>query len=139
MPNKAHLRLWVAALRSGIYKQGKMFMRQGSQHCCLGVAMEVALRAGHKPAGAIEWGQHSVLERSIHEEFYGFEWMTGTRNIRVTTDMPLITMTSLADLNDKYNWNFNEIADAIEKEFDLLTYDEIFDPEFVPSDEAVAT
>lgn len=139
MPNKAHLRLWVAALRSGIYKQGERFMRLGSKHCCLGVGMEVALRAGHMPPRPINWEQTSIMERSIHEEFYGFDWNISKFNIRVSTDMPLMPTVTLADLNDKYHWTFNQIADVIEKEFDLLTYDEIFDPKFVPSDEAVAT
>lgn len=41
---------WVAALRSGKYKQGGGCLRQeledGYRHCCLGVACEVAIEEG---------------------------------------------------------------------------------------------
>lgn len=146
MPNKANLRLWVAALRSRVYEQGKEKMRQVQdgkvKHCCLGVAQEVALRAGHLPAMEINWGSSSILERSIHEEFYGLLSFKdgGTFGVRLETGSVLDgTPTSAAILNDEHGWSFDQIADAVEKTFDLLTYDEIFDPEFVPKNETVAT
>ena len=37
---------WIAALRSGNYKQGKGYLKKGDCHCCLGVLCEVA---GIKP------------------------------------------------------------------------------------------
>lgn len=33
---------WIAALRSGAYKQGKGRLRRGDSYCCLGVLCEVA-------------------------------------------------------------------------------------------------
>lgn len=53
--NKENLRAWVAALRSGEYKQGKGTLAHRSpgsgdsspvQYCCLGVACELAKAAG---------------------------------------------------------------------------------------------
>ena len=38
---------WVAALRSGKYKQGKEVLRDGDRYCCLGVLCEV--ETGAKP------------------------------------------------------------------------------------------
>jgi hypothetical protein len=39
-------RAWVRALRSGKYKQGKNQLRSGDRFCCLGVACELAVKAG---------------------------------------------------------------------------------------------
>lgn len=33
---------WVAALRSGEYKQGRSYLKRGDLYCCLGVLCEVA-------------------------------------------------------------------------------------------------
>jgi len=48
-------KLWLAALRSGKYLQGKGYMRRAGRHCCLGVLQECALKAGviFEP----EWGK----------------------------------------------------------------------------------
>lgn len=34
--------LWLVALRSGKYEQGKRFLRAGEQYCCLGVLCDLA-------------------------------------------------------------------------------------------------
>lgn len=41
-------RLWLEALRSGEYSQGKYRLQSGNEFCCLGVACEVAEKAGIK-------------------------------------------------------------------------------------------
>lgn len=43
-PNKARLRAWVRALRSGEFKQTKEKLRDDTGHCCLGVACEIFRR-----------------------------------------------------------------------------------------------
>lgn len=144
MANKANLRLWVAALRSGAFTQGHGVMRtvSGDRHCCLGVAQEVALRAGHLPVGPIKWGQTSNMEGSIAAKFYGLERgeMFGDYPVMLDTGNALDPYpTHAAMLNDSRGWTFDQIADAIEATYDLLTYDEIFDPSFVPANETVAT
>jgi hypothetical protein len=37
---------WLAALRSGEFEQGNNFLKSGVRYCCLGVACELAERAG---------------------------------------------------------------------------------------------
>lgn len=34
-------RLWVEALRSGEYEQGRTWLRENDRYCCLGVACEL--------------------------------------------------------------------------------------------------
>lgn len=39
---REHRKIWVAALRSGKYRQGKMQLRTAEGMCCLGVACEIS-------------------------------------------------------------------------------------------------
>lgn len=43
--NKKDKEKWVAALRSGMYKQGKeaLYNKKGNSFCCLGVARDLGL------------------------------------------------------------------------------------------------
>lgn len=51
--NRERVQLWAEALESGEFEQGKNCLRfqtkSGIQYCCLGVAVEVALRNGYEP------------------------------------------------------------------------------------------
>lgn len=42
--------LWVTALRSGEYEQGRHTLRKGDQFCCLGVLCDLAVKEGVIPA-----------------------------------------------------------------------------------------
>lgn len=44
--NRANIQLWIEALESGHYQQGTGVLRRGDQYCCLGVACDLAVRAG---------------------------------------------------------------------------------------------
>lgn len=41
-------KLWVEALESGKYKQGRHYLHRDDFYCCLGVACELAIKAGIK-------------------------------------------------------------------------------------------
>lgn len=45
-----NVKKWVAALRSGKYKQGTCALNKNGKFCCLGVACEVAIENGLKVA-----------------------------------------------------------------------------------------
>ena len=97
-------REWVEALRSGEYDQGvgRLMVRVGNlnedlfEYCCLGVACEITdplqdrelwRRDDMPPDGiAVQFG---LADGEDDPDFY-------------------------ANLNDKYHWTFDEIADAIE-------------------------
>ena len=38
--------LWIEALESGEYKQGRGFLRKGDEFCCLGVLCDIAVKEG---------------------------------------------------------------------------------------------
>lgn len=108
--------LWLKALRSGKYEQGKYFLKSDGQYCCLGVLCEVALKNGVKLAKADDG----------HEAAYGIEkakevlptevchWAKISENPEV--EIKGIEDANLACLNDHEGYNFLQIADVIEEQ-----------------------
>lgn len=96
---KAFKRKWVAALRSGKYRQTKEFLYDGDGFCCLGVACRVQ-RIGLLKIN----GEHFVPKAlpRIPSALVG----EGDENALVQ---------SLASKNDSGRWPFKRIADWIEK------------------------
>ena len=104
---------WVAALRSGKYKQAQGSLRQGNKFCCLGVLCDL-----HSEETGNEWGRDA-----FEFEYMGF---TGTLPEEVQKwaglrgEKPeVVPDVDLADLNDgDYMHNgpvsFKKIADIIE-------------------------
>ena len=73
-------KLWVEALRSGGYKQGRKRLRYGDTYCCLGVLCDLY----RKETGEGKWNKQQ---------------------------------SALVTLNDVRSFDFNGIADHIEKEW----------------------
>jgi hypothetical protein len=119
---------WVAALRSGEYKQGKGYLAQIADngetvYCCLGVLSDLAVKAGViecKSAG--DQYIQEVGEVLAFDEYTGFlspavvEWAgTESESPHLIAD-PVGGMdsdASLAGLNDA-GVSFKTIADLIE-------------------------
>lgn len=136
--NRERIKLWVEALRSGDYRQGRKALMSADDggYCCLGVACCV-YADHHKEAGWFENRGNNVFSTDVAK--YGKSIDTG----RITSysvlpsdvmdwfglpdlDPALIEEESsysemeeigAATLNDDQEWDFNEIADAIEKKF----------------------
>lgn len=109
---------WVAALRSGKYKQGQDYLCRGDEYCCLGVlqmeldgttipgnnddqlpSMQWAYEHGlsDDPVMVMNWNPTVEIGADDHEDlFYG--------------------ETTLAELNDSGAYSFNQIADLIEEQ-----------------------
>ena len=85
---------WIAALRSGKYKQGVNWLRRDNKFCCLGVLCDIM---GEK------WDADSCHEISLPE------------NIRVQAELKKNFVASLIWLNDTGK-SFSEIADSIDEE-----------------------
>lgn len=109
---------WVAALRSGEFKQGMGALREGDEFCCLGVACELAAREGI--TNAEEPPSDPLIDNIWH---YGGE--NGVLPPEVTEWLGLRTNCgawqegiiggSLASQNDN-GASFDEIAAIIESE-----------------------
>lgn len=94
---------WVAALRSGEYKQGEGQLRRNEEYCCLGVLCDV-----------MDKNKWSLSERK-HEYLYDnkYGW-------RISNKVLLDTIqNALMDMNDERGKNFTEIADYIEANVDV--------------------
>lgn len=101
---------WVAALRSGEYKQGKSMLRVDDSYCCLGVLCELHRQANvgyewrrNKLSGNYSYeGEKIILNDSV------IEWA------ELESYDPFAEEYKLSYLNDKGS-TFPEIADLIEK------------------------
>ena len=101
---------WVAALRSGKYKQGTGQLRFDDKYCCLGVLCAIA------PPGSIQWeydGDNGVPPYRVWSEYAGMTHEMGKLWWHDNID-------NLIDLNDVAKWSFDQIADLIEKHWKVL-------------------
>jgi hypothetical protein len=99
---------WVAALRSGEYKQGTGSLRNSqNEYCCLGVLCEVAVEEGLIPPATL-LGEGDYYGYNEHISFLPSSLSKGF-NLHQTHD--------LIRLNDEEKWSFANIADYIEKNF----------------------
>lgn len=112
-------KLWVAALRSGRFKQGRGCLTKlvdgGQLDCCLGVACKVAIENGLavevKPATfdvLMYEGETGILPESV-ASWLGLEKCNGVFG-KVPSDFQQLT-----EMNDNGK-TFAEIADIIESE-----------------------
>jgi hypothetical protein len=95
---------WIAALRSGKYKQGRQALRVGDFFCCLGVLCDVLndnLWNPHPGSGRSVWGTNSVALSYSTLESIGL------------TDLD---QSELITLNDDIKASFDAIAKFIEDE-----------------------
>lgn len=101
----ARYRKWIAALRSGKYKQGRGELRpEKDKFCCLGVLVDLGDHTKRTSEGWIT-SQGCVM---FHEN-YPPHYVEKALNLDSHSD-------KLAILNDVKKLSFNEIADYIETE-----------------------
>ena len=110
--------LWVDALRSSEFTQGRGALRtKDNRYCCLGVLCDLYLRQTNDD---VSWEYHDVFlgyglygEKAVLTEKVikcsGIVNYNGKINVNNVE-------TSLVSLNDK-GCSFNEIADLIEKQY----------------------
>lgn len=113
---------WVAALRSGEYKQGTSVLRRshpgGDTFCCLGVLCDLAEKEG------IISSEIKVDAFGEPMYYYGAYDAFLPGPVRVWSGVgeapsPFADSehNTLVYLNDEAGYNFNEIADVIEASF----------------------
>lgn len=113
--------MWVAALRSGLYQQGKKYLNSHNKYCCLGVLCEIVPGVAKKqdeycPA-LYRYGEkecsdslpNELKEQLNFKNAYGL--FEGVEEFRYST--------ALAAANDR-GATFDEIADFIEKNWPAL-------------------
>lgn len=120
---------WVAALRSGEYKQTREFLRTSTGFCCLGVLCDLVDPSGWRAPVIARVGPLAGTSADVYP--YAVEGSaTGTtgfmpQNIAQRVGLPFDRVHVLARLNDVERYSFDQIADFIINE--------------IASDEAAAT
>ena len=112
---------WVAALRSGEYKQGQNFLNKGDQFCCLGVLCDITKEetGGYWQDSGMIGGvfsfvyQNSADARRLPQNL---SQRLGLYGSLITTDEGGMTFEALNDGIKSRSYTFLEIADAIEEQ-----------------------
>jgi hypothetical protein len=125
--NKDVAMKWVQALRSGKYQQGKARLRDGlGQYCCLGVLAEIqgffdkglcdpaapALSSKARDLVGLSYGLGDLGHFADKPE--RIAWPDSIQNTAARTQ------PSLAHLNDYGGCSFEQIADFIELNYEVL-------------------
>lgn len=105
---------WVAALRSGKYKQGKGALHKVSKSrhhtfCCLGVACEIYRKENE--IKVVKYGSHI-----IYNEKAGVLPQEVTDWLGLDNNGGYYSKSSLMSHNDEDRLSFEEIADIIESQ-----------------------
>lgn len=117
--NKDIAKKWAEALRSGKYEQGREQLSTQYEHedsprfCCLGVLCEVA-----KAEGAIE--KYDPHAPHLPPEVRDWAGMKTTQGVYEAFDETEGEDNTLWGLNDKYDKDFDYLADFIEKNVEVL-------------------
>lgn len=103
MANKANVKKWVKALRSGKFKQCREKLFDGKGYCCLGIVCVLAGMKPKKKGNSFYFGkERSYLPRTAER------WLGVEHN-------PTIGYRLATTLNDENRHSFSKIADEIEK------------------------
>lgn len=105
---------WVAALRSGKYKQGRGHLRKGKDrrsatYCCLGVLCDIAT---DKPWRKRNRDPEDLLWRNLGNRGNCY---TLSDSFKDKAGLSTVEVGKLIDMNDDGERSFKEIADHIEK------------------------
>ena len=100
----AHVEEWIAALRSGKYKQTDSLLRERDTFCCLGVACDISKIS--------EWHGNKYLGASLSlppkvQFYFGMQGSEGSMS-----DRKYNHLTGMNDCGE----SFQKIADVIEEE-----------------------
>lgn len=120
---------WLAALRSGKYKQGRYCLVRDDAFCCLGVLG--TLLPDSKCVGdslSIDGRQHfytlseSFYDVGLKEKIDIDDFVELREHCKNVTEFESVTglQNVLTILNDKARWSFGQIADWIETNYEKL-------------------
>jgi hypothetical protein len=116
--NKEVKEKWLAALRSGEYKQGRHALKQDNNFCCLGVLCDIYSKEKNVPWEKLGNYDNILDSKTILPDKIKSWAELPEQDPSVDTNIDIdIEKETLSGLNDIYHYNFNRIADIIEKNF----------------------
>jgi len=98
---------WVKALRSGEYKQGRVYLQRDNRFCCLGVLCKVL----DVPNIVSDYGNNTMTFD------FGKEYSSISLPFEFSKYIGLSTIeeSNLIHMNDRLRKDFSQIADYIEE------------------------
>lgn len=116
MMDKELLAKWIAALRSGEYKQTRNRLRDSRGYCALGVLCDVidptAWKRSVYTGGWVWHGNETALPPRIAKE-------VGMQPTSLSFHHPIADGRSITDLNDRCGSTFIHIAEVLESSNDI--------------------
>lgn len=125
---------WVELLRSGKYRQTHEVLAtaKGTMRCCLGVACDPAVTPGmevgvktalfnERRRTVMTFGGEAAVLPVAAMEALGV--VVSNPDVRRNEEDPDAEALSLAGLNDTERWTFEEIAEAVERDYIFPYYD----------------
>lgn len=114
--NKANIRKWVNALRSGEYKQTTGVLQNENGYCCLGVLCDVAVKSG------LDVDVYTTTDDNGEPcTGYGDSWSQLPQEVvnwaGLENPNPMLIEDYAISLNDNRGYTFDQIADLIEKKY----------------------
>ena len=122
------MRLWMDALRSGKYEQGKGALRRDGKFCCLGVLCDVYRKETGDGMWVDGYGNGNSFNTGYFNTGYGghfvafpplevYNWL-GIDYIDIgNIQDPLRRSIDPIEANDTFGWTFDQIADALERRY----------------------
>jgi len=101
---------WMKELRSGKYKQGMAYLKDGDNFCCLGVLCDI-----HRKETKGKWIDNGIANEKSYLNSYAVLPSAVISWAGLGNSNPSVAGFGLAHYNDGIRANFNEIADLIEK------------------------
>ena len=102
--------MWLQALRSGHYKQGKGYLCSDGEYCCLGVLCDIA-------------AMHGIIVKEKLDYYGNFNEVLPKKVMKwagLEDENPTVLFedcdVNLAELNDGISCSFKSIANIIEKQ-----------------------
>lgn len=117
---------WVAALRSGEYKQGVGSLKSEGCHCCLGVVCEVYEKETGDNLPKNSEGEYMIETDLCQELAYSLgcslelERVQSWLGLKTSCGFIAETRESLVSLNDQEGKTFDQIANFIENRHEDL-------------------
>ena len=119
---------WVAALRSGDYKQGRNALEKNGEFCCLGVLSDLSIKEDICTKKAKDISGAGLV--TFYDKFDNFGWegtlpravkeWAGMKDTVGTLPDGAEVKSSLLQLNDSAKYSFEQIADVIERNWKEL-------------------
>lgn len=108
--NRELVEKWVAALRSGEYKQTTGCLRDIGLYCCIGVSYNIHDKCNWD----LDFEEEQYLETETLPRYIEDDYGSNVEVIHPITGTKQRLKYILSDLNDYRNYNFSQIADYIE-------------------------